>query len=148
MLSIARILSIVLLALLYCPSFAVPPARQYPVTAARVIDGDSIETTLSLGFGITIKQQLRIYGIDAPELSTAAGRSVKEYVAKWVGDGGKDLWVTWLGDDKYARRFLGLIQNVETGEYLGQVLLERKMAKPYMGGKKQDWTTEELKAIE
>ena len=65
-------------------------------TVTRVIDGDTIEVTLS---GKT--EIVRLYGIDAPEKKQAYGLSAKDFVEKFVG--GKVVNVTLVGTDFYKR---------------------------------------------
>lgn len=36
----------------------------------RVVDGDTIDAEIDLGFGVFIKQRIRLYGIDTPESRT------------------------------------------------------------------------------
>lgn len=46
----------------------------YTANNIRVIDGDTIECDIDLGFNITItKQKCRLAGINAPEMSTPEG---------------------------------------------------------------------------
>jgi micrococcal nuclease len=45
---------------------------EYKAIIRKVIDGDTIEATLDLGFRITTVQRLRLLGINAPELHKAA----------------------------------------------------------------------------
>ena len=46
-----------------------PPNKfTYPISAIRVIDGDTIEADVDLGFRIRQRQVIRLAGIDAPEL--------------------------------------------------------------------------------
>lgn len=40
---------------------------EYKAKITRVVDGDTVDATLDLGFGITFKMRLRIDGFDAPE---------------------------------------------------------------------------------
>jgi hypothetical protein len=35
-----------------------------------VVDGDTVDLDLDLGFSITLRQRVRLYGIDAPEVHT------------------------------------------------------------------------------
>jgi micrococcal nuclease len=37
---------------------------------AKVVDGDTVDLDLDLGFSITLRQRVRLYGIDAPEVHT------------------------------------------------------------------------------
>ena len=46
-----------------------PPNKYtYPISNIRVIDGDTIEADVDLGFRIRQRQVIRLAGIDAPEL--------------------------------------------------------------------------------
>ena len=43
----------------------------YMATLVRVVDGDTVDCDIDLGFGVWLKNQLiRLYGIDAPETRT------------------------------------------------------------------------------
>ena len=45
--------------------------KYFGVVLNRVIDGDSMDIDIELGFGVVLKnQRLRISGIDTPELRT------------------------------------------------------------------------------
>jgi micrococcal nuclease len=39
----------------------------YKLSNIRVIDGDTIDADIDLGFHITVRQRIRLYGIDTPE---------------------------------------------------------------------------------
>jgi len=43
---------------------------EYKGKAIRVIDGDTIEAEIDLGFNIKIKETIRLYGINTPETRT------------------------------------------------------------------------------
>lgn len=42
----------------------------YKAKLVRVVDGDTIDAEIDLGFGVFIKQRIRLYGIDTPESRT------------------------------------------------------------------------------
>ena len=43
---------------------------EYNCTVNRVVDGDTIDVTLDLGFSVLYKSRVRLYGIDTPESRT------------------------------------------------------------------------------
>ena len=43
---------------------------EYKAKLDRVIDGDTIDVNMDLGFDITIKKRIRLTGIDSPESRT------------------------------------------------------------------------------
>jgi len=51
---------------------------EYRATLLRVLDGDTIEVDLDLGFHIHYRAFVRMAGYDAPELRTDAGFKAKE----------------------------------------------------------------------
>lgn len=73
-----------------------------------VIDADTIDVLIDLGFGVHTMQRLRLYGIDAPEMKTEAGKIAKEYVKSVLlgGDAFRYVYVRTLKDkkDKYGRK--------------------------------------------
>ena len=66
----------------------VPPSRKScynfrVVEINRVLDGDTIDVTIDLGFRITTFQRLRLVSVDTPEIrgpERPEGLKVKEYV--------------------------------------------------------------------
>ena len=43
---------------------------QYKFEVTRVVDGDTVDGNVDLGFGIKMFKRIRLYGIDAPESRT------------------------------------------------------------------------------
>lgn len=80
-----------------------------------VVDADTIDVLIDLGFGVHTMQRLRLYGIDAPEMKTEAGKIAKEYVKSVLlgGDAFKYVYVRTLKDkkDKYGRKLAVLYFN-------------------------------------
>ena len=48
---------------------------EYQATVTSVIDGDTIEVAIDLGFHVTIHERVRIYGVDTPERGQQIGRA-------------------------------------------------------------------------
>jgi len=46
--------------------------HEYPCRMIRIINGNTIEADIDLGFGISIRQNIKLYGIDNTEESMAA----------------------------------------------------------------------------
>ena len=64
---------------------------EYKVKVRRVVDGDTVDVDIDLGFGVWLyKQRVRLYGIDTPESRTRDleekkfGLKAKEYLKKWI----------------------------------------------------------------
>ena len=64
----------------------------YGAKLVRVVDGDTVDIDIDLGFGVWLKnERIRLYGIDTPESRTRDkvekkfGKAAKAFVVKlWV----------------------------------------------------------------
>lgn len=62
----------------------------YQATVVRVIDADTLCLSVDLGFGTSHTLKVRLLGIDAPEMKTAAGLDARQFVVSWLEQhGGK-----------------------------------------------------------
>ena len=52
----------------------------YKAELVRVVDGDTVELMIDLGFSQFTRQTMRLYGIDAPEMRTAGGKEAKAWL--------------------------------------------------------------------
>ena len=64
---------------------------EYKCKVTRVVDGDTVDIDIDLGFGVWLhKERVRIYGIDTPESRTRDkeekkfGLMAKEFVKQFV----------------------------------------------------------------
>ena len=64
---------------------------EYKIKVRRVVDGDTVDVDIDLGFGVWLyKQRVRLFGIDTPESRTRDleekkfGLKAKEYLKKWI----------------------------------------------------------------
>ena len=55
---------------------------QYSFSFTKVIDGDTVDGVIDLGFGISLKERIRLAGIDAPEIRLQKSIKDKEERAK------------------------------------------------------------------
>lgn len=77
----------------------------YPATVISIHDGDTIKLDLDLGFGVHLRElSARFFGVNAPELSTQAGKDALAYLETLIKVG-DPLQVTSHGWDKYGGRF-------------------------------------------
>ena len=52
----------------------------YKASLIRVVDGDTVDLIIDLGFDTSRHERFRLYGIDAPELNTLAGKAAKTWL--------------------------------------------------------------------
>ena len=120
---------------------------EYKAKLERVVDGDTIDATIDLGFDVFVKKRIRFAGINAPESRTrdlkekAFGLAAKDRVKAILTENPEfTLESTELG--KYGR-VLGRIHidKLDGTECLTQVclndqLIKEKHAVAYFGGKR------------
>lgn len=58
---------------------------EYLATVLRVVDGDTVNVDVDLGLDISHRIKLRLYGINAPEMSTAEGILAKQHLIELLG---------------------------------------------------------------
>jgi endonuclease YncB( thermonuclease family) len=111
----------------------------YKGRVVRVHDGDTVMIDLDLGFDHLIVAEswdgtdrlaCRVYGINAPELRTAAGQKATEF-AKTLLKPGDIVQVLSYGWDKWGGRFDGTI-TLADGRDFAQTMLDAKQARPYL----------------
>lgn len=91
----------------------------------RVIDGDTLKVRLDLGFGTFSRHDLRLRGIDCPEMSTKAGEEAKVFVQSYIKEAQR-IVVRSSRSDKYDRYLADVFLPGETGKdvYLNNLLLD------------------------
>jgi micrococcal nuclease len=52
----------------------------YKASLIRVVDGDTVDLIIDLGFDTFRGERFRLYGIDAPELRTKEGKEAKAWL--------------------------------------------------------------------
>ena len=109
----------------------------YQATAERVIDGDTVELTIDLGFKIQWRINCRFHGINAPELTSKdeterlKAQESKAAVSQFLKPGTK-VKIVSRKLDKYGRPIVDLYCGESLTVHLNQWLLDQGMAKPYM----------------
>tara|TARA_R110002020_G_scaffold144896_1_gene318088 strand:- start:1100 stop:1495 length:396 start_codon:yes stop_codon:yes gene_type:complete len=110
----------------------------YKAKLDRVVDGDTIDANINLGFDITIHKRIRLTGIDTPESRT---RDLEE---KKRGLAAKNRLIELLGDGEFIleSREVGKFGRVLGTIHVGQAnindqLVEEGHAVEYWGGKKK-----------
>ena len=115
------------------------PVFEYQATVNRVIDGDTIEVSIDLGFCMTWKTPLRLYGINAPETNSTnpIERAGAVLAKRWLIDKieGKNVVVQSVKPkDKYGRYLaeVWLTSGLQV-ESVNQQMVKLELAKPWDG---------------
>ncbi|MDR3498532.1 MAG: thermonuclease family protein [Parvibaculum sp.] len=115
-----------------------------PVEAevVNVVDGDTLKVRAKIWLGQTVEVDVRLAGIDAPELHGACDRereaalAAKDALAALTG-GGK-VRLTDIRRDKFGGRVIAHVGG-DGAEDLSAALLAQHFARAYGGGKRGGW---------
>ena len=121
---------------------------EYECKIVRVVDGDTIDVDISLGFGLWIHgESIRLFGVDCPECRSrdkeekAAGLAAKRFVERFI-QVGETYTLNTQGKGKFGR-YLGTISN-ET-ETVNKALVNEHLAVVYYGQNKDEVEAAHLK---
>lgn len=110
---------------------------QYKAIVERVVDGDTIDLTIDLGFKITTHQRIRLAGIDTPEIFSAKkdseeyklGNEAKLFVESRLAANNNEVLIrTEKYTGKYGR-YIGTITLADSPVTLNDELVEKGFAK-------------------
>jgi len=112
----------------------------YPAKLVRVIDGDTVILDIDIGFNLTHKITCRLYGINAPELSTSEGIQSKAKLTELLmkQNLGLNLWIKTIKDktEKYGRYLVMLFKDEspsnEFPQSINNEMVAMGFAKEYM----------------
>jgi len=118
-------------------------AYEYPCKILRVVDGDTVDVDIDLGFGVWIhKERVRVMGIDTPESRTRDlvekkfGLAAKEFVKSMMPIGSMQMIKTEKDKTGKFGRVLG--DFLFDGKRLTEIMIEENHAVPYFGGNKDE----------
>ena len=115
---------------------------RYKVSVVKVVDGDTIDVDIDLGFGMTYKKQrVRMLGIDTPESRTRDlvekkfGKASKTHLKSILESGGIQL----VSHDKGKfGRILGELFIGDSSYSINQQMIDEHHAVAYTGGNKEE----------
>ncbi len=113
---------------------------EYKCNVTRVVDGDTVDCEIDLGFDIVYKSRVRLYGIDTPESRTsnkdekARGKLAAKFLSDNILHADKLVVQTKLDKKGKFGRVLGVI--VADDVDLNQALVDNYHAVPYTGQSK------------
>ena len=122
---------------------------RYKVSVTRVVDGDTVDVDIDLGFGMTYKKQrVRMKGIDTPESRTRDleekkfGLASKEFLKEQL----KDQEIELVSHDKGKfGRILGELFVGSSAYSINKIMIDNHHAVPYDGQSKEDIEANHLK---
>ena len=124
---------------------------QYKAIITKVIDGDTVDVDIDLGFEVWLRnQRIRLYGIDTPESRTSDkvekvfGNLAKGKILEFCPVGASIILQTKTDDSrgKYGRILGELI--TEDGLNVNQYMIDNNYAVAYFGMSKSDIAQKQL----
>ena len=128
----------------------------YKCTILKVIDGDTVDVDIDLGFGVWMrKERIRILGIDTPESRTrdlaekVYGNLAKNFVKDYLPVGSTQTLQTEKdGTGKFGRilgKFLVYDHQTDSQMHLGDIMIREHLAVKYEGQSKEDIAEQHIK---
>ena len=128
---------------------------EYKCKIIKVVDGDTADVDIDLGFGVWMKKQrIRFAGIDTPESRTRDlvekkyGLAAKAYVQSYLPDGSDQTLITEKdATGKYGRvlgKFRVFDSRTDAWVILNEMMIEDHMAVPYHGKSKEEIAEEHI----
>ena len=129
---------------------------EYRCKIDRVVDGDTVDVDIDLGFGIWLrKERVRLHGIDTPESRTRDleekkyGLAAKSYVQSFLPVGSMQTLRTTKDDKGKFGRILGEFVVYDTvtdsSRTLNQIMIDEHYGVEYYGQSKEDIAEEHLR---
>ena len=115
---------------------------RYKAKVTRIVDGDTLDVIIDLGFSISIKERLRLYGVNTPETRTRdkeekkKGLAAKEFVRERVED--SEVQIQTYKKGKFGRALCVIYYNnaLKDDINLNQELINEGHAVSYYGGRR------------
>ena len=118
-----------------------PEPFSYNATVVKIIDGDTVDALVDVGFSIMTKKRIRFRGINTPESRTrdkeekVRGLAAKDRVVELLSENDNKFVLKSYGVGKYGR-CLGELFVEGHEESVNQVLINEGHAVEYWGGKR------------
>jgi len=111
---------------------------EYKCEIDRVVDGDTVDANIDLGFDISIHKRIRLTGIDTPESRTRdleekkRGLAAKNRLIELLGNG------EFILESREVGKFGRVLGTIHVGKSnINDQLVEEGHAVEYWGGKKK-----------
>ena len=115
---------------------------EYKCYVSRIIDGDSLEASIDLGFGIMFNSKVRLYGIDTPESRTrdedekVRGLLAKQYLESKINSAKQVIIQTEKDSKGKFGRVLGKLFADKIN--INQSMIDNHLAVEYFGQSKEE----------
>lgn len=127
---------------------------EYKCTVVHIVDGDTVDVDIDLGFGVWLKKErIRMYGIDTPESRTRDleekkyGLAAKKFITGMLDDEGGIVLKTQKDSEGKYGRILGELWRTTNyaDKSINEYMIEKHHAVRYMGQSKESIAEEHVK---
>ena len=114
----------------------------YKIKVTRVVDGDTIDADIDLGFNMTLSKRIRLHGINTPETRTRdkqekkRGLAAKERLQQIIDAQQGVLFLKSVDQGKFGRCIGVLFEQDFDDQSINDMLVEEGHAVEYFGGKR------------
>ena len=114
----------------------------YKIRVTRVVDGDTIDADIDLGFNMTLSKRIRLHGINTPETRTRdkqekkRGLAAKERLQQIIDAQQGVLFLKSMDQGKFGRCIGVLFEQDFDDQSINDMLVEEGHAVEYFGGKR------------
>ena len=115
---------------------------EYQAELTRIVDGDTLDCIIDIGFSVFVKKRVRLHGIDTWESRTrnleekAKGLAAKARLKELIKENGNHFTLVSYELGKYGRVLGDII--LDDDRNVNDILIEEKHAYPYGGVNKEE----------
>ena len=115
-----------------------PGLHRYVGIIEKIVDGDTLDVRIDLGFDVWRLERIRLRGVDTPEMDTAEGKAAREFVVQALSGVASvafktyktDIYARYIADVFYDPAAEDKDELIEKGRFLNQELLDAGQALP------------------
>lgn len=113
----------------------------YKIKVTRVVDGDTIDADIDLGFNMTLSKRIRLHGINTPETRTRdkqekqRGLAAKQRLQQIIDAQQGVLFLKSMDQGKFGR-CIGVLFEQDFDQSINDMLVQEGHAVEYFGGKR------------
>jgi len=115
----------------------------YQADVLKIVDGDTLDLMVDVGFDIHHKIRVRLYGVNTPESRTSdleekkLGLKAKDFTLDWVKES-ETIFIQTIKDktEKYGRILARIYSDEKMEKCLNNDLISSGNAVEYFGGKR------------
>ena len=115
---------------------------EYQAELTRIVDGDTLDCIIDIGFSVFVKKRVRLHGIDTWESRTSDLKEKAKWLAakarlkELIKENGNHFTLVSYELGKYGRVLGEII--LDDDRNVNDILIEEKHAYPYGGGNKEE----------